>query len=144
VAVGNPIRLRVAAYPNDLFTGRVQYVGNEVNPDTRTITVRTVIANPGGMLRPGMFATILIGSRAGRHALAVPADAVLQQGTQQIVYVQVAPHQFVKRTVIVGTAVNNRVPVHSGLSPGDRVVVAGSVLLQREQEKLESQKRAAA
>jgi cobalt-zinc-cadmium efflux system membrane fusion protein len=144
IAVGNPIRLRVAAYPYRLFTGRVQYVGNEVNPDTRTLTVRTVIPNPGGLLRPGMFATMLIGSGAGRHSLAIPADAVLQQGAHQVVYVQVTPRQFVKRTVRVGAAVNGRVPVRSGVSPGERVVVSGNVLLQREQEKLESEKRAAA
>jgi RND family efflux transporter MFP subunit len=144
VAVGDPIRVRVTAYPDQLFAGRVQYVGDEVNPDTRTLTVRTVIANPGGLLRPGMFATILIGSRTRGHALAIPADAVLQQGTRQIVYVEVAPRQFVQRTVTVGAAVNNRVPVRRGLSPGERVVVSGNVLLQREQEKLESEKRAAA
>jgi RND family efflux transporter MFP subunit len=139
VAVGNPVRLHVAAFPNRVFTGRVQYVGSEVNPDTRTITVRTIIRNPGWMLRPGMFATILIGSQGGRHLLAVPADAILQEGAHQIAYVQVAPQRYVKRTVKVGTAVNGRLPVYHGLEPGDQVVVSGNVLLEREQEKLEEE-----
>jgi cobalt-zinc-cadmium efflux system membrane fusion protein len=144
IAVGNPIRLRVAAYPDRLFTGRVQFVGDEVNPDTRTLTVRTIIPNPGGLLRPGMFATILIGSGTGHHTLAIPADAVLQSGANQIVYVQATPRQFVRRKVKVGPAVNGQAPVRSGLSPGELVVVSGNVLLQREQDKLESEKRAAA
>lgn len=148
VAVGNPVRLRVAAFPDRLFTGRVQYVGDEVSPDTRTMTVRTIIRNPGAprawALRPGMFATILIGSRTGRHLLAVPADAILQHGAGQVVYVQVASGQYVQRAVKVGTAVNGRVPVYHGLGPGDQVVVSGNVLLEREQEKLESEKRASA
>jgi RND family efflux transporter MFP subunit len=144
VAAGNPVRLRVAAFPDRLFTGRVQSVGSEVNPDTRTITVRTIIRNPGWSLRPGMFATILIGSQAGRHILAVPADAILQKGARQVVYVQVEPRKYVQRAVKVGAAVNGRVPVYHGLEPGDPVVVSGNVLLEREQEKLESEKRAAA
>ena len=144
VAVGNPVRVQVAAFPNRRFTGRVQYVGNEVSPDTRTITVRTIVRNPGWLLRPGMFATILIGSQAGKNRLAVPADSILQEGARQVVYVQVAPRKYVKRAVKVGTAVNGRVPVYQGLEPGDEVVVSGNVLLEREQEKLESEKRASA
>jgi membrane fusion protein, heavy metal efflux system len=119
-------------------------VGSEVSPDTRTITVRTIVRNPGWILRPGMFATILIGSQAGRHLLAVPADAILQKGARQVVYVQVEPRKYVQRAVKVGTAVNGRVPVYQGLEPGDKVVVSGNVLLEREQEKLESEKRASA
>jgi membrane fusion protein, heavy metal efflux system len=144
VALGNPVQLRATAFPDRLFTGRVQYVGNEVNPDTRTITVRTIVRNPGGRLRPGMFATILIGSRMGQHSLAIPAEAVLQQGSNAIVYVQIAPQQFVKRVVKVGPAIRGKAPVFNGLAAGDQVVVSGNVLLEHEQAKLESQQRAPA
>jgi cobalt-zinc-cadmium efflux system membrane fusion protein len=137
---GDPIRLHVAAFPNRTFSGQVSYVGNEVNPDTRTMTVRTEVRNPGWLLRPSMFATVVIGSRHGVRALAIPADAVLQAGTRQIVYVEVAPGQYVQRVVTVGTAVGGRVPVRSGLAAGDKVVVTGSVLLQQQQSKLESEK----
>jgi len=138
IRLGDPIRLQVAAFPGRTFTGRVSYVANDVNPDTRTLTVRTEVSNPGWLLRPGMFATVLIGSRAVR-ALAVPADAIIQEGTRQIAYVEVAPNQYVKRTVKVGSVVNGRAPVHSGLAPGDKVVVSGAVLLEQEQNKLESE-----
>jgi RND family efflux transporter MFP subunit len=141
VAVGDSVRLRVTAFPGRRFQGRVQYIGNEVSPDTRTITVRAIIRNPGWQLRPGMFATILIESRKGVRQLAVPMEAVLQEGNQQTVYVQVAPRQFLKRVVKVGPAIGGRVPVYSGLEPDDKVVVTGNVLLQGEQQKLESEKR---
>jgi RND family efflux transporter MFP subunit len=150
VAVGNPVRLRVAAFPDRLFTGRVQYIGSEVSLDTRTITVRTIVHNPCWILRPGMFATLLISSQAGRPGtraaggLTVPVEAILQKGARQVVYVQVEPRKYVQRAVKVGAAVNGRVPVYRGLAPGDEVVVSGNVLLEREQEKLESEKRASA
>jgi RND family efflux transporter MFP subunit len=141
IRLGDPIRLQVAAFPNRSFSGRVSYVANEVNPDTRTMTVRTVVPNPGWLLRPGMFATVLIGSQRRMRALAIPADSVLQEGARQIVYVEVAPNQFVQHTVTVGPVVNDRVAIRSGLAEGDKVVVAGGVLLQQEQGKLESEGR---
>lgn len=140
VAVGDTIKLRVAAFPDRAFAGRVQYIGNEVSPDTRTVTVRTVIRNPGWLLRPGMFATVVIEGKSGRSAIAIPADSILQEGENQVVYVQVGERQFVKRTVRVGPAVNGQAPVYGGLQPGDRVVVTGNVLLQNAQEKLQSEK----
>ncbi len=140
VSVGDPIQLHVAAFPNKSFTGLVMYVGKEVNADTRTIVVRTIVQNPGWLLRPGMFTTVVIGGKSGTRAVAIPADAVLQHGNQQIVYVEVAPHQFMQRIVNVGPASSGRVPVYSGIASGDKVVVTGNLLLEAEQRKLESEK----
>jgi RND family efflux transporter MFP subunit len=136
IRLGDPITLQVSAFPKHTFSGRVSYIANEVSPDTRTLTVRTVVQNPGWLLRPSMYATVLIGSRRSTRALAIPSDAILQEGTNQIIYVEAAPGQFVQRTVTIGTAVSGRVPVRSGLAVGDKVVVTGNVLLQQEQSKL--------
>src|SRR5262249_24066339 len=89
VNVGDSIRLNVAAFPDRMFTGTVKYVGREVNPDTRTILVRTVVQNPGWLLRPGMFSTVNIGGKLGSRTVAIPSDAILQHGGSQVVYVQV-------------------------------------------------------
>ncbi|HET6383255.1 MAG TPA: efflux RND transporter periplasmic adaptor subunit [Armatimonadota bacterium] len=144
VAVGDPIQAHASAFPDRVFTGRVAYVGDEVDPDTRTITVRTEVANPDWALRPGMFASVLIGSGAGVRGVAIPSSAVLQEGNSQVVYVQVSPRVFVKRVVKLGDAVGGSVPVLSGVAPGDRVVVNGNVLLETEQSKLASEKGSAA
>jgi len=140
VAIGDPIQLHVSAYPLKTFTGRVMYIGKEVSPDTRTTTVRTDVSNPGWLLRPGMFATVLIGGKTGAHSVSIPADSVLQHGTQQIVYIQVAPRQYVQHVVTVGPASAGQVPVLKGIQPGDKVVVTGNLLLEAEQEKLDSEK----
>ena len=143
VHAGDAISVSVPAFPDRVFTGTVQYVGNEVSSDTRTLTVRTVIPNPGWLLRPGMFATVNITNRAEAPRIVVPADAVLQDGDLQVVYVQVAPQEFLKRTVTVQPADSGNVVVESGLESGDRVVTSGSVLLLQEQETLEQDKGAA-
>ncbi len=140
VAVGDSVKLNVPALPDKTFTGKVQYVAREVSPDTRTMLVRTVLDNPGWLLRPGMFASLVIGSNKGTHTLAVPADAILQEGDKRVVYVRVATGQFVKRGVTTGPPVGGKVPVLSGLSAGDQVVVGGNVLIEKAQEQLESGK----
>lgn len=141
VAVGSPTRLNIAALPDRAFSGKVLYIGNEVSSDTRTITVRTVLPNPGGTLRPGMYATVFIGSRKPQRTVVIPPEAVLQSGVRQIVYVQVSPQEFVERTVKAGAAAGGRVPLYSGVSPGDRVVVKGNVLIEHELRNLENERR---
>ncbi|MHB8637509.1 MAG: efflux RND transporter periplasmic adaptor subunit [Fimbriimonadaceae bacterium] len=140
VAIGDSVRFHVAAFPDRAFYGSVEYVADEVSADTRTVLVRTVLRNPGWILRPGMFASLVIGNNKGAHKLAVPADAVIQEGDNQVVYVRVAPGQFVKRSVKAGPPVDGKAPIQSGLAAGDQVVVGGNVLLQKAQEQLESGK----
>jgi len=140
VSMGDPVDIQVSAVPGHAFSGRVQWIASEVNPDTRTVTVRTVLRNPGWVLRPGMFASISIGSRRAIAGVGVPADGVLQEGNKTIAYVEVSPGEFQKREVQVGPEIGGQVPVKSGLSPGDKVVEAGNVLIEREQESLESEK----
>lgn len=144
VAVGNPVSVLVSAYPGRVFRGTVSYIGKEVNPDTRTLTVRTVIQNPGWVLRPGMFASVRIGSSARAGLAAVPEDAVFQEGNLHMVYVQVSDRSFVKRVVQVGPSVSGWAPVYKGLNPGERVVVRGGLFLEAEQNKLQNEKRGAA
>jgi RND family efflux transporter MFP subunit len=138
VAVGDAVRVHVSAFPDKSFAGHVQFVADEVSQDTRTVLVRTVLDNPGWVLRPGMFASVTIKSTAAIHSVAVPSDAVLQDGDKQIVYVQISPGQFLKREVRVGSPMGGMTPIESGLTPGDEVVVGGNVLIQKEQEQLES------
>ncbi len=141
VKAGDPIQVRVEAFPQRVFTGDVECVGDKVNTDTRTIRVRTVIPNSGWLLRPGMFATVLIGDRTGKRNLAIPTDAVMQEGAHQFVYVQVSARDFIQREVKVGAPVGDKVRVLSGLSVGEKIVVNGNVLMQQEQKQLEEDGR---
>ena len=140
VLPGDSVKFSVPALPNHPFTGKVQFVASEVNPDTRTVLVRTIIPNPGWLLRPGMFATVLIGSHQSIQSISLPTEAILQEEDKQVVYVKVSTNQFVKRVVKLGTSIGGKVPVIKGLSPGDQVVVSGNVFIEKEQEKLQSGK----
>jgi|GEM_PF-6778626 len=140
VGVGDQVTIRVAAIPNRAFVGKVQFVANEVAPDTRTVLVRTVLDNPGWLLRPGMYASVTIGSGRSVRVLSVPSEAVMQEGEKQVVYVRTAPGQFVKRMVTTSPPIGNKTPIQSGLKSGDQVVVGGNVLIEKAQEQLENGK----
>ena len=78
--------LRVAAAPQQVFDGRVDYVYPDVNAQTRTVKARVALANPGFALRPGMFADVTLVS-AARNALTVPTEAVIRTGVRSVVIV---------------------------------------------------------
>ena len=140
---GDPVDVTVSAVPGQTFKGYVQLIASEINPNTRSVTVRTILQNPGWTLRPGMFASVQIGNTTGIQGAAIPAGAILQEGDKNVAYVQVSPDEFVKRTLTLGPSVGDEVAVKSGLSPGDKVVVTGNVLIEKEQDSLESEKSGA-
>jgi len=132
VAVGQPAAIRVSAYPDDTFAGRVTFVGDTVNPRTRRVLVRCEVPNPEGRLKPEMFATVTLGSGEPRTVVTVPAVAVHDLEGHAVVFVEEAPGRFRPRRVVVATERDGRVDVIEGLSPGMRVATAGSFLVKSE------------
>ena len=142
VRVGTPAVITTAAYPGRTFTGRVSYVDPRVDPQTRTAQVRIELANPGEILRIGMFVDVSFGGAvpagtSGQPAVVVPRAAVQSIGTKQVVFVATdRPGVFVQREVSVGPEANGLVTLYSGVNQGERVVTDGSFLLRAESLKL--------
>jgi cobalt-zinc-cadmium efflux system membrane fusion protein len=129
IQVGQEVEVTVPAYPGMVFKGKIQYVGDILNEETRTITVRTEVENEGFNLKAGMFASlrILLGHQA--RALTVPQTAVLDDGDLNIVFVK-KDGQFFPREITVGTKMDGLVEVLGGLNEGDVVVTTGSFQLK--------------
>jgi cobalt-zinc-cadmium efflux system membrane fusion protein len=135
VAVGEPVEVEIPALRDRRLAGRVTFVGNTVNPETRTITVRTVLANEDRSIKPAMLATMAI-REPMRRALAVPSAAVVREGNRDHVFVQVAPGQFRLRVVTLGAESSNRLrPVLAGVNEGESVVVDGAFHLNNERNR---------
>jgi multidrug efflux pump subunit AcrA (membrane-fusion protein) len=131
VSLEQPIELQVDSFPERLFTGKLDYVANQVDSDTRTLLVRAEVANPQNLLKPKMFGRMRI--MVGQYqALAVPITAVQDAKTEKVVYVAAGPDVFEERKVKLGTESGNYVEVISGLKPGERVVTNGSFDLRAE------------
>ncbi|WP_035881033.1 zinc efflux RND transporter periplasmic adaptor subunit ZneB [Cupriavidus metallidurans] len=127
VYVGQSATVKFDAY-DDAQPGKVRYVGQILDADTRTTKVRMVFDNPDGRLRPGMFAQATFLSQP-HEGIVVPMSAIVQSGFYTRAFVEVAPWQFEPRVIKLGAQIGDRMEVKSGLSAGDRVVVKEGVLL---------------
>ena len=128
VRAGQEVKLKVTAFPESTFSGRVIFVDSVVDPETRTVKVRTEVANPDGRLKPEMFANVQIVTDVNRAAISIPQSAVLNDDGKAIVFVADG-NGYKKRQVQAGIQDNDRVEIVDGLSVGDRVVVKGNYLL---------------
>ena len=99
-----------------------------VDPETRSVKVRTEVANADGRLKPDMFASVQIITDLHRTAISIPQSAVLDDGGKSVVFVSEGSG-YVKRGVNLGIQGNGRVEIIEGLQAGDKVVVKGNYLL---------------
>jgi Cu(I)/Ag(I) efflux system membrane fusion protein len=132
VHVGQTVNISVDAYPGKALTGKVAYIYPTVTPETRTAKVRVELANPGGILRPDMFANLQLMSGHNGKVLAVSDSAVIDSGTRQIVLVQLAEGLFEPREIKVGMRSDGYTEVLEGLGEGENVVVRANFLIDAE------------
>ena len=128
VSLGTPVTVSLQAFPDQRWNGHIDSLSAALDPTTRTLKVRVVLANPALRLKPEMFGAIRV--KAGSHrALVVPAKAIIRDGGATTVYVKTAgePKQ---RTVTVGNTVDGQVEILSGLSEGEEVAADGAELLK--------------
>ncbi len=121
---GQKARVRVAAYPEAVFTGTVRTMGRTVDPDKRTIHLWIEVPNPEGRLLPEMFADVTLVTQAAAETLVVPLPAILTEGAEQFVFVDNGD-VYVKQNVVLGLKDDRYVEIREGLFPGDRIVVRG-------------------
>lgn len=130
---GQEVKVTVPAFPGVTFSGRVILISSVVDPDTRSVKVRTEVPNPDGRLKPDMFANVEIITDSHRTAISIPQAAVLDDGGKKIVFVQTG-NGYEKRVVTTGIQSNDRVEILDGLQAGDKVVVKGNYLLLQQSE----------
>jgi cobalt-zinc-cadmium efflux system membrane fusion protein len=134
VHVGAPATVKVVAYPDKVFEGKVDWVSGILDPTSRTAKVRFTFDNPGGLLKPEMYATVAISVEV-RKELALPKGSVLRSKDETVVFVDkgTTPDgqlRFLRVPVEVDEGEGNKwLPVSKGLEPGTRVVTHGGVLL---------------
>ena len=135
VSKGVAVTVTVEAYPDETFSGTIVYVGDVVDPTTRTIKVRCNVTNRDLKLKPEMFARVRLRVGSSRPVLALPKEAVIEVGGQAYVFVQAADGRYVRRPVVTGTMSGDTIQIREGLQSGERVVVKGALLLKGEMEK---------
>ena len=128
--IGQNVRVTVRAYEGRAFNGRILRLGEQLDPETRTLKVRVQVPNPGTLLKPGMFASVDVQRESSRTALFISGAAVQDVNGQSAVFVETKPGTFAVRPVLLGQTRDGNVEVTSGLQAGDRVVTKGSFILK--------------
>jgi cobalt-zinc-cadmium efflux system membrane fusion protein len=125
VKVGQSVRIEVPALQNEQLLGKLIYVGQTVNPETRTVLVRTELDNTSGRLKPSMLASMLIESTPKKQ-LVVPTSAVVREQDADYVFVQEKPGVFRLKPVRLTSEHNGQRVVLDGLSQGVKIVSDGA------------------
>ena len=131
--VGQRATVTLDAYPGESFDGRAIYIYPFVEENTRTVKVRFQFANPRGRLKPGMYANVQLHGGGGM-GLTVPANAVLDSGTRQVVFVAQGEGVFTPRSVKVGRHLGDRVEMLEGVKEGEQVATGATFFLDSESQ----------
>lgn len=132
IRVGQSAHIGIDALPEQHFKARVSFIYPTLNAATRTTQVRLELPNPGGRLRPGMFAHVDIDTGGAHARLAVPNSALIDTGSRQIVLIAEDGGRFKPQPVKVGLRSGEFIEILEGLKTGDRVVVSASFLIDAE------------
>ena len=133
VRSGQNATIRVNAFPDRTFQGRVSFIYPLLNAQTRTAQVRIELPNPGAVLKPSMYASVEIVAPAGAaRVLTVPISAVIRSGVGELLLVQVAAGRFEPRPVKLGVQGDQYVQVLEGVGDGEQVVVSANFLIDAE------------
>jgi RND family efflux transporter MFP subunit len=128
--IGMPVTLRVRAYPGETFGGQIVQLGPQLDPATRTLTVRVLVPNRDGRLRPEMYATAEIERGASRSALFVQEVSVQNLNGNPVVFVRRPNSEFEARPVKLGARVDHEVEIVEGLKTGEQVVTDGAFVVK--------------
>lgn len=129
--VGRSVDVSLAAFPGERMTGRLTALLPEVTGDSRTLTARVELRNPGGRLRPGMYGQITFGG-SSTPALLVPSEAVIRTGQRNLVMLAMEGGRYQPAEVRVGREAGGQTEILAGLRDGERVVASGQFLFDSE------------
>jgi RND family efflux transporter MFP subunit len=130
---GDAAQVTVDSYPDRVFAGHIETILPQVDAATRTVQVRLVIKNPTLKLKPGMFVNVDLKTSLGRQ-LVVPASAVFQSGTRQLVFLNHGNGSLEPKEITVGTRVGDDFVVIKGLEAQQSIVTSANFLIDSESQ----------
>ncbi len=124
IKIGQEAQVRVDAYPEKVFTGKVWKISPVVDLESRTAPLEILISNPNHLLKPGMFVRVEIITKESKNTFVIPRDALIKEGDSTFVFV-VKDNQALKKEVTTGMGQENLVEIKDELVPGEEVIVMG-------------------
>jgi cobalt-zinc-cadmium efflux system membrane fusion protein len=130
IQTGDPVKITTLSYPDKVFSGRINRIDNMLDPDNKVMHARITINNPGNLLKPGMFANVLIRARSGENLPEINSNAlVFDNDRNYAIVVDASKSKVHIQPVEVAKTVEDRAYISKGLKPGDCVVASRQVYL---------------
>lgn len=133
---GKPeITLTTVAFPGLEFKGKIKYISDIVDKESRTLLIKALINNSDKKLKPEMFAEMKIPTSKSAMALIIPSEAIVNEGNENYVFIAINDSTFEKRIIQIGSSSGEMTEIKSGLIRGDKIVTKGSFMLKSELKK---------
>ena len=129
IRLGQRVTIGVDAIPGRTFEGSISYISHDVDPASRAVRVRTVVANPSEVLKPNMFVRVVIAAGESGIAVTVPVEALQESAGEEVVFVAESEGAYRMRVVQVGATLGDQVVIEAGVKPSEKVVTRGSYQL---------------
>ncbi|MGZ3754728.1 MAG: efflux RND transporter periplasmic adaptor subunit [Mucilaginibacter sp.] len=129
VKTGDPVKITTLSYPDKVFTGTIDRIDNMLDPDNKVMHARVKINNPGNMLKPQMFANVIISAKSGENLPMINTRALVFDNDKDYVLIVDGKAHVKVQEIKIAKTVENRAYVSSGLKAGDRIVASRQVYL---------------
>ncbi|BAU52040.1 efflux RND transporter periplasmic adaptor subunit [Mucilaginibacter gotjawali] len=129
IQTGDPVKITALSYPNKVFAGKIDKIDNMLDPDNKVMHARIKINNPGNLLKPGMFANILIKAKSAEELPFIDRNALVFDNDKNYAVVIDGKAKVHIQPVKVAKTVEDRAYISSGLKPGDKIVASRQVYL---------------
>jgi len=129
VSEGDEVQVKTIAFPDKIFNGRVKKIGTMLDPDSRVIKIRTELNNNEGLLKPEMFANVLLTPKTSEKAVVIPNISIILENNQNYVMVETGKNEFKKVQIKIGRVFHYYTEVLDGVGVGQRVVTEGSLFV---------------
>ncbi len=129
IQTGDPVKITTLSYPDKTFEGKIDRIDNMLDPDNKVMHARIKINNPGNLLKPGMFANVLIKAKSGEDLPEVSSQALVFDNDKNYVIVVDGKAKVHIQQIEIAKTVEDRAYIKKGLKPGDRVIASRQVYL---------------
>ena len=132
IRTGDSVSVSTLSYPGKIFRGKVDKIMNVLDPTNKVMKVRIVLANPGYMLKPEMFANVMLNNTENKKMLCIPSTSLIFDHSQYYVLVYKSPSDITIRAVQVEGTMGDKTYISGGLSEGEKVIGSQALLIYQE------------
>ena len=132
VKTGDSVNITTLSYPGKIFRGKIDKIMNVLDPSNKVMKLRIILSNPGYLLKPEMFASVVVNTTENKRELSIPSRTLIFDHSQYYVLVYKSPTEITIRPVQVSSTVGDRSYISEGLTEGEHLIGTQALLIYQE------------